>query len=257
MNIIHRSDVGRVRVINEDRAVVSELENGYYVAIVADGMGGHQAGHIASQIAVETVIEQLSTLASNLEDSILSYELEKAILYANEKIFQIASQDVKYHRMGTTIVVALFNQLQWKGYIGYIGDSRAYVISQHTITQLTDDHTLVNELVKCGELQPKEAEHHPRRNVLMRALGTDEQVKVDLLPIIIHPNEVLLLCSDGLTNMLHAHEIKEIIVDHSLTFSNKADRLLKCALTAGGDDNITFILLDRFTRDCMEEGRSS
>ncbi|EPY10167.1 MULTISPECIES: Stp1/IreP family PP2C-type Ser/Thr phosphatase [Paenibacillus] len=257
MRAVQRSDVGRVRAVNEDRAFLSELSNGYYAAIVADGMGGHQAGDIASRLAVETVISELSALPGELDQEMLGSALEQAIIRANQTIFHIASQDEKYHHMGTTIVAALFDKSDWKGFIGYIGDSRAYVINRSGIKQLTDDHTLVNELVKRGQIEPQEAERHPRRNVLIRALGTDEQVEVDLLSVEIRVGDVLLLCSDGLTNMLNAEQIWGVVIDPSLPLPVKADRLLGQALDAGGDDNITIVLLDRLENSVVEEGGSS
>lgn len=253
MRAVQRSDVGRVRAVNEDRVFVSELSNGYYTAIVADGMGGHQAGDIASRLAVETVISELSALPSDLENEMLGSVLEKAIIRANHTIFHIASREDKYHHMGTTIVAVLFDKSEWKGYIGHIGDSRAYMVNRNGIYQLTDDHTLVNELVKRGQIEPQDAERHPQRNVLIRALGTDEQVEVDLLPIEIKVGEALLLCSDGLTNMMSAEQIWGVVMEPSLSLQVKVDRLLGHALDAGGDDNITIVLLDRLDGGVVEE----
>lgn len=256
MKAVHRSNVGRVRAVNEDQAYVTELPNGYYAAIVADGMGGHQAGGIASRLAVETVISELLALPHDLEVGMLEKSLERAIIRANHTIFHLASQNGKYHHMGTTIVAALFDKRQCKGYIGHIGDSRAYLINRQGIQQLTDDHTLVNELVKCGQIEPQDAERHPQRNVLVRALGTDVQVKVDLQSVELSLEDVLLLCSDGLTNMIDAKQIWGIIIDPSLPLPVKADRMLEHALDAGGDDNITIILLDRLGNDVNERGRA-
>lgn len=256
MKAIHRSDIGRVRVVNEDRAYVSKLSNGYYAAIVADGMGGHQAGDTASRLAVETVISELSELPHDLEIGMLEKSLERAIICANHTIFHLASQHEKYHHMGTTIVAVLFDQWQWKGYIGHIGDSRAYLVNDRGIQQLTDDHTLVNELVKRGQIEPQDAERHPQRNVLTRALGTDAQVEVDLQPVELSLGDILLLCSDGLTNMINAEQIWNIIINPSLSLPVKVDRLLEYALDAGGEDNITIILLDRLESDINERGES-
>ncbi|MDU5142263.1 MAG: Stp1/IreP family PP2C-type Ser/Thr phosphatase [Paenibacillus dendritiformis] len=244
MRAVHRSDVGRVRAVNEDRAYVSELANGYDLAVVADGMGGHQAGDIASRLAVETVVSELAALPRQLEQQQLAGALEDAILRANHTIFHIASQDEKYHHMGTTIVAVLFPSGQTSGYIGHIGDSRAYRIGRRGIVQLTEDHTLVNELVKSGQIGPEEAERHPRRNVLVRALGTDEQVKVDIIPVEYGEDDTLLLCSDGLTSMVDEDHIWSTVIDPSLPLSARADRLLSQALEAGGDDNVTVVLLE-------------
>ncbi|UHA74032.1 Stp1/IreP family PP2C-type Ser/Thr phosphatase [Paenibacillus sp. 481] len=255
MKAVHRSDVGRVRAVNEDRAYAAKLPNGYDLYIVADGMGGHQAGDIASRLAVETVAAELKALPEELEQEQLGKALEHAIFRANQTIFQIASQDEKYHHMGTTIVAAIFKDED--GYIGHIGDSRAYRVDRDGIAQLTDDHTLVNELVKSGQIRPEEAERHPRRNVLVRALGTDDQVAVDLKPLTMASGESLLLCSDGLTNMLKSKTIWETVIDPSLPLEVKADRLLTQALEAGGDDNITIVLIERQHSSTEKEGWNS
>ncbi|WP_019424870.1 Stp1/IreP family PP2C-type Ser/Thr phosphatase [Paenibacillus sp. OSY-SE] len=257
MKAVHRSDIGRVRAVNEDRAYVAVLDNGYCLAIVADGMGGHQAGDIASRLAVETVVSELSALPQDLQANQLERALEAAILRANQTIFHIASQDEKYYHMGTTIVAALFDHSQCNGYIGHIGDSRAYSVDRQGILQLTEDHTLVNELVKNGQIEPEEAMRHPRRNVLIRALGTDAQVEVDMKPITLGSGQYLLLCSDGLTNMMNSDQIWSAVIDPSLPLEAKADRLLGQSLDAGGDDNITIVLLEQAESGTMEEGWNS
>ncbi|MCR8845264.1 Stp1/IreP family PP2C-type Ser/Thr phosphatase [Paenibacillus sp. SC116] len=240
MKAVHRSDIGKVRAVNEDRAYAATLPNGYTLVIVADGMGGHQAGDIASRLAVETVVNELRQLPSELDEKDREDALKSAIFRANDTIYHIASQDEKYNNMGTTIVAALLQQEE--GTVAHIGDSRAYIISPQHIRQLTDDHTLVNELLKSGQITQEEANHHPRRNVLTRALGTDARVRVDVAPLRVEQDETLLLCSDGLTNMISTKEIWSTIVDPSLPLEVIADRLIEQAVEAGGDDNVTVIL---------------
>lgn len=175
---VHVSHIGRVRSVNEDSAWIRNLDTGYILGIVADGMGGHLAGDTASRLAVETLVQDLATLEPGLSHASLSAALSDAILHANEVIFRTASTDDKYHNMGTTVVAALLNDAE--GVIGHIGDSRAYKIAGKEVFQLTEDHTLVNELYKNGQISKEDVSHHPRRNVLTRALGTDAEVKVDM-----------------------------------------------------------------------------
>lgn len=243
MNMVQRSDVGRVRTVNEDRSSLQTLQNGYTLAIVADGMGGHQAGDTASHLAVETVTQQLQQLASGLTLAACAEALRAAILRANNVIYELASQDMKYHNMGTTIVAVLLDGL--KGIIGHIGDSRAYIIKDGQIRKLTDDHSLVNELLKSGQISYEESLHHPRRNVLTRALGTDPEVAVDINTFELEPGSVLLLCSDGLSNPVSEDQMVTVAESSNEPLSGKADRLLELALEAGGDDNITVVLLEQ------------
>ncbi|MBM7563505.1 Stp1/IreP family PP2C-type Ser/Thr phosphatase [Paenibacillus sacheonensis] len=236
-----RSDIGRIRLVNEDRGWCEELEPGLVVAIVADGMGGHQAGDVASRLAVDTFREavQGSTAALTVDER--KTLISQAILQANEVVYDTASNNEQYHNMGTTVVAALLTDAN--GVIGHIGDSRAYQWRDGVLTQVTEDHTLVNELVKSGQITPEEAAKHPRRNVLTRALGTDEQVEVDVKGISWQKDDLLLICSDGLSSMIDAAAIIETLQQDELDLDQKADRLVQLALQAGGDDNITVILL--------------
>ena len=168
---VHVSDIGRVRSVNEDSAWVRNLDTGYILGIVADGMGGHHAGDTASRLAVETLCKIWEHWNQVCHMRLCLRLISDAILHANEVIFHTASTDDKYHNMGTTMVAALLNDTE--GVIGHIGDSRAYKIANKAVIQLTEDHTLVNELLKYGQISKEDVSHHPRRNVLTRALGTD------------------------------------------------------------------------------------
>ncbi|WP_028545067.1 Stp1/IreP family PP2C-type Ser/Thr phosphatase [Paenibacillus taiwanensis] len=252
MKAVDRSDVGLVRAVNEDRAYTGILTNGYTLAIVADGMGGHQAGDIASTLAVDTVVRELSSLPEHLEENERGQALKHAILRANDTVYQIASQDEKYNHMGTTIVAAFLKGKS--GVIGHIGDSRAYLINRNRIQQLTEDHSLVYELMKSGQISAEEAERHPRRNVLTRALGTDNQVQVDLNALQLTEGESLLLCSDGLTNMVSVADIWSTVIDPSLPLEVRADRLIEQAIEAGGEDNVTVVLLQGSGAGTEKEG---
>lgn len=242
MNTVHVSHVGRVRSVNEDSVWVRQLEQGYILGIVADGMGGHLAGDTASRLAVETVSQDLTELETELPLSTLSAALSDAILHANEVIYRQAAEDERFHNMGTTVVAVLMNDTS--GIIGHIGDSRAYLISGRNMVQLTEDHTLVNELYKRGQISEEEVQAHPLKNVVTRALGTDEEVNVDIYPVQMESGDVLMLCSDGLSNMVSDEQIRTVVGQTDLLLSERADRLLQLALLAGGDDNITVALFE-------------
>lgn len=227
--------------MNEDRAWAEQKDGGLIVAIVADGMGGHQAGDVASELAMDTFRDALADKDGQLSQDECKMLVRQAILQANEVVFDTARQNERYHNMGTTVVAALMQNE--RGVIGHIGDSRAYILQHGELSQLTEDHTLVNELAKSGQLTPEEAANHPRRNVLTRALGTDAQVEVDIRSISWTAGDMLILCSDGLTNKVEEREIHDTLQSDGLSLDEKAEQLVELALQAGGDDNITVVLL--------------
>jgi protein phosphatase len=239
---VHASNIGRVRSVNEDSVWIGQLPQGYTIGIVADGMGGHQAGDTASRLAVDTIADDLSTLEKGMSFEGMSAAVSDAILHANDVIYSEASKNEKYHNMGTTVEVLLLQETS--GVIGHIGDSRTYKIVNGGAIQLTEDHTLVNELYKNGQISLEEMKTHPRRNVIMRALGTDPEVSVDLYPVTLSAGEALLLCSDGLSNLVSGEHIAKISGMWDVPLDERADRLLQLALLAGGDDNITVALFE-------------
>ncbi|OAB33801.1 Stp1/IreP family PP2C-type Ser/Thr phosphatase [Paenibacillus glacialis] len=239
---IHVSHIGRVRSVNEDSVRVCYTDSGYTLGIVADGMGGHKAGDKASQLAVDTIFADLSTLEKGMSSEGLRAALSDAILHANDVVHREAANNEEYRNMGTTVVVLLMDG--YSGWIGHIGDSRAYKVTDSKAIQLTEDHTLVNELYKSGQITQSELETHPRRNVLTRALGTDAEVTVSFDPVTLDKGEVLLLCSDGLSNMVSCLHLGQVAGIQEITLAERADRLLQLALLAGGDDNITIALFE-------------
>lgn len=240
LRLAYQSDIGRVRMVNEDRAIVQEDLNGWALAIVADGMGGHQAGDIASTMAVELIQDGLQRVNPNLSAEERQRQLQTAIEVANEKIFEFASQRENYHGMGTTVVTVLARDD--RAVIAHIGDSRAYRIRDESIEQLTEDHSLVNELVRSGQISREEANHHPRRNVLTRALGTEPTIEVDVQEITWQPGDLLLLCSDGLSSLVEKNKLLQTVAGEG-ELEAKVQQLVKAALDAGGDDNITVVLI--------------
>ncbi|MFS1513270.1 Stp1/IreP family PP2C-type Ser/Thr phosphatase [Chengkuizengella sp. SCS-71B] len=240
MKSTNKTDVGRTRAVNEDRAAVQTELNGFTLAIVADGMGGHQAGDIASQITIETIQESLQSLEADMTVEECELSIREAIYLANAKIYQLASENEKYKGMGTTVVVALATDELIL--IAHIGDSRAYKYTEEAIIQLTEDHSLVNELLKSGQISPEEAEQHPRRNLLTRALGTEEYVNIEIHRHEWLQHDLLMLCSDGLSSLVNQQDMVHILMKEQ-NIEVTANELIQHALEAGGDDNITVVLL--------------
>lgn len=236
-----RSHVGKVRQVNEDQAWSGVTGDGLTVAIVADGMGGHRAGDVASGLAVDSLVA--SVRAWKREEAIpdKSELVREWIRKANDVVFETASLNEQYHNMGTTVVLAIIEGQN--GWIGHIGDSRAYRYREGRLSQLTEDHTLVNELTKSGQLSPEEAATHPRRNVLTRALGTDRDVAADVQSFDWQPGDRLVLCSDGLSGLVEQARLLQAMEEQDDDLDAKAERLIGLALDAGGDDNVTVVLV--------------
>jgi len=232
-----KSDVGKVRLNNED-AFYFPRESGNFpeLYIVADGMGGHQGGEVASEIAVNEVSSYINShLSPDTDAQKVKRILESSIISANNKILSLASEHNEYSGMGTTITITLFHN---KGlYIGHVGDSRAYRIRDDNIEQLTKDHSLVWQLAEEGRITMEEAKTHPMKNVITKALGTDENIEPDILEFDLKDNDIIVLCSDGLTNMLDNDSIKSIVC--SLEPEEAALKLIEKANSNGGLDNIT------------------
>jgi protein phosphatase len=230
------TDVGLTRLINEDSlCVCPEIE----LFAVADGMGGHQAGEVASRLALQVIEQVLKKRLPKTNDP--SPELLDAVKEANEAVLQAARRKPEWRGMGTTVTVCLKQDEEL--FSAHVGDSRAYLIREETIIQLTEDHTLVHELVKNGGISREQACFHPQRNVLTRALGAEPVVAVDLRRIGIMPRDLLLLCTDGLTAYLRKEEILALLKS-APGLEEGAGNLLREALDRGGADNITIVLVE-------------
>jgi PPM family protein phosphatase len=222
------SDTGRRRRRNEDNYVVAPP-----LFAVADGMGGAQAGEVASQLAA-------SALEAGDSDGLHGIEqIDALIQEANRRIFDRASTDPTASGMGTTMTVALVEEMTVA--IGHVGDSRAYLVRGEQMEQLTDDHSLVNELRKTGKLSEQEAQVHPQRSVITRAVGTDPDVDVDGFTIEAEEGDVFLICSDGLSDMVADEEILELVHTNRDDLHKAVQALVAAANRGGGEDNITAV----------------
>lgn len=235
------TDIGKIREVNQDSYYCCN-KNDMALFIVADGMGGHKAGEIASKMAIDSIkksFEDNSVLVKN--GQILPTELIiRSLKNANVMILEKSKTDESCDGMGTTITLAyIYNN---KIHIGHIGDSRAYLCRNNKLTQLTEDHSLVAELVKNGTISKEEAKFHPQKNIITRALGTDEDVDVDIIIKDIDKDDIYLLCTDGLTNMVNDDLIKNIILS-SNNVQHICERLVYTANEAGGIDNSTAIII--------------
>ena len=227
------TDPGRRRRRNEDAYVAAPP-----LFAIADGMGGAQAGEVASGLAAAVLEEAKGDEHSDVKGE---ERVASLIMEANRRVFQRSNEDAATSGMGTTMTVALVDNSDGTIAFGHVGDSRAYRIRGGELEQLTDDHSLVGELVRSGRLSPEEAETHPQRSVITRALGTEADVDVDTFTTEAEPNDIYLLCSDGLTDMISTREILSV-VEESRDLDAAARSLIDAANAGGGEDNITVVL---------------
>ncbi|MCO4850873.1 protein-serine/threonine phosphatase PrpC [Bacillus vallismortis] len=237
-----KTDTGKIRQHNEDDAGIFKGKDEFVLAVVADGMGGHLAGDVASKMAVKAMGEKWKE-AETIPVAPAACEkwLNEQILAVNSKIYEHAQAHEECQGMGTTIVCALFTGKTVS--VAHIGDSRCYLLQDSDFIQVTEDHSLVNELVRTGEISREDAEHHPRKNVLTKALGTDQSVSIDTRSFDIEPGDKLLLCSDGLTNKVEGTALKDILQSDQAP-QEKVNLLVDKANQNGGEDNITAVLLE-------------
>ncbi len=234
-----RSDIGLKRDTNQDFYFVSQDEN-LPLYILADGMGGEKGGETASRLAIETSREIFEKNRLKLKNKkAIKETIRKAIERSNTKIHKKSLKDKSLEGMGTTLLILYISKN--KLYIGHVGDSRAYYIAR-SIEQLTEDHSLVNALVKSGQLSLEEAKKHPQKNMITRAVGAAAIVESDILSYDYLKEDKILLCSDGLSNMLENEEIYSIM-DSSENVEEICDNLISEALKSGGNDNITTVVV--------------
>ncbi len=240
MKSFYLTDTGRVRSHNEDSVTIVKNASGEHLMIVADGMGGHRAGEVASSM----VVTQIGTRFSNL--STIGSKMD-AVKWLKENVDEVNASILKYGEehtesmgLGTTVVMALLT----KDFLIFvnIGDSSGYVLKNKVLHKITKEHTLVNFLVETGELTPEEAINHPKKNVLMKALGASEKQELDIFDV--DPNvDAILLVSDGLTNMLTMDQVEKVLNDDELKYEDKLIKLIKKCNARGGTDNISIAYL--------------
>lgn len=232
MNFFGFSDIGNKRELNEDFYAAFET-GGMGVLVVADGMGGHNAGEVASSYAVEAIKDSLCENS----DADVAKRLKAAVFSANDIVYKKSKSDDCYSKMGTTAVVCCIKGST--AFFANVGDSRGYIITEDGITQVTEDDSLVSELVRKGKITPEEAKHHPQRNVITKAIGTDESVEPRLSRVPCKAGAVVLLCTDGLTEYVNDDEILEVFKEFNTKDAIK--KLIELALSRGGFDNITAV----------------
>ena len=240
MKSFYLTDTGRVRSHNEDSVTIVKNASGEHLMIVADGMGGHRAGEIASSM----VVTQIGTRFSNL--STIGSKMD-AVKWLKENVDEVNASILKYGEehpesmgLGTTVVMSLLT----KDFLIFvnIGDSSGYVLKNKVLHKITKEHTLVNFLVETGELTPEEAINHPKKNVLMKALGASEKQELDIFDV--DPNvDAILLVTDGLTNMLTMDQVEKVLNDEELKYEDKLIKLIRKCNARGGTDNISIAYL--------------
>lgn len=235
MRITAKSDCGKVRRINQDAIVARILPDGAALCIVCDGMGGANAGDVASRCAAEVISQYvLNSYTSSMDTESLLNLLKNALFSANIEVYDLAVKDESLNGMGTTAVVAIVKNDV--AVVCNIGDSRAYIVNDK-LTQITRDHSVVQELLESGKLTPEEARVHPKKNLITKALGVEERVFPDAFIIPIDKNDKLLLCTDGLSNYVTGDKILDAVNGNQ--FDKIVDILLNEANSNGGGDNIT------------------
>lgn len=240
MKSFYLTDAGKVRTHNEDSVTILKNNNQEYLLIVADGMGGHRAGEVASSLAVTHIGKRFTSISSVGSKLDAVNWMNDNVSEINKKILDYAEENPDSKGLGTTLVMALLT----KEYLifGNIGDSSGYVLKNQKLHKITKDHTLVNLLVQAGDLTEEEAKFHPKKNVLMKALGANEKVELDIFDVETDI-EGVFLCSDGLTNMLTNEQIEKVLIDSELVIEEKIIKLIRKCNARGGTDNISVAYL--------------
>ena len=244
MRIYSATDVGQKRKMNQDYVFASAdpVGNLPNLFVVADGMGGHNAGDYASSHAVGTVVDEIRQDADFNPIKVIRHAIESA----NTEIITQAQNDENLRGMGTTMVVATI--VGHYAYVANVGDSRLYLVNQQ-ILQVTKDHSLVQEMVRMGEINAEQARNHPDKNIITRAPGAERTVDIDFFDLKLEPGNVILMCSDGLSNMVEDSQIREIISDTEKNLEEKGKILISEANRNGGKDNIAVVLIEPFANE--------
>lgn len=252
MKVFSATDVGKIRSINQDYIFTSEdpVGNLPNLFVVADGMGGHNAGDFASHYGVSVMVE---TVRKDTNFNPIKI-IRNGIAAANREILKSSREDSAMAGMGTTMVAACV--VGEYLYVANVGDSRLYLIDDENIKQISQDHSLIAEMVRLGELAPEEARNHPDKNIITRAVGTEENVEIDFFDIKLEKGQWFLMCSDGLSNMVEDNEIQRILGEASKEEKDPSLALIDQANANGGKDNIAVIAVQPFSEEvdkCLEK----
>ncbi len=235
------SDVGKIRDINQDAYYYIE-DDKLPIFIVADGMGGHKAGEVASNLAISTIIRHYESSKQKIlsKEMFIPQFLNESVELANDNLIEEASGDDELKGMGTTVTMCLI--LDDEVYIGHVGDSRAYLLRNGELSQITQDHSLVGELLRIGSITKDEAVNHPKKNIITRALGSNPKINVDVFNRELQNEDKIILCTDGLTNMVTEEKILEILLSSEIP-SAVCSTLVNISNEAGGIDNTTIMII--------------
>ncbi|WP_010649398.1 Stp1/IreP family PP2C-type Ser/Thr phosphatase [Oceanobacillus massiliensis] len=234
------TDRGQVRSHNEDSGGIFYNSNQQLLAVIADGMGGHQAGDVASQLAIDLVRDKWLPQTGISSPEKIETWLSNTVSEVNHSIYEYSLKNKECEGMGTTIVIAIC--LEEFVTIAHVGDSRCYILNENGFKQITNDHSLVNELVRSGQISEDDAEQHPRKNVLLKAMGTETNVSEDILTVEWEAGDRLLLCSDGLSNKLNDEDLAAFIRE-AKDLGDIGSEMIELANERGGEDNISLILV--------------
>lgn len=253
MKSFGKTNIGLVRKVNEDAFYYQrQYEYGKpYLCIIADGMGGHNAGEVASRMAVTEINKFIEKNLNRQEYySLKDYEdlIKEAFLHANEEVYKKSMDSKECVGMGTTLTAVLI--IEYNMIIGHVGDSRVYIIRNESMKRITSDHSYVAELIKNGTIKPEEANKHPQKNLITRAIGTGESIDVDINVLDIKNGDYILMCTDGLSNMLNEDEILNVVKSDK-KIEERCSELIDLANNKGGYDNITVIVVE------VDEGGAS
>lgn len=242
MRIAGKTDTGLVRRSNQDDFAFGRFSDETVWAVVCDGMGGANGGNIASSTAVKVISENITAgYSPDIDTDGFKDLLLNSINAANKRVFDMARAEPSLFGMGTTVVAGLVRKD--KAYIVHAGDSRAYLLSEGQIRQITRDHSIVQEMLECGKLTPDEAKIHPQKNIITRALGVEETLAIDYCTTDLKDNDYLLICTDGLSNHIETGKILETVINCGLDGS--PEELIKLANDDGGSDNITVVVIGK------------
>ena len=239
MRTLGASHVGRVRTSNQDAFICGELTENAAFAVVCDGMGGANGGNIASSIAVRMVADRLvDGYRDAMDEKAVQTLFETAVDEANAAVFEVAMDNADLRGMGTTLVAAVVTEQRVT--VAYVGDSRAYILTHDAIEQISKDHSVVQEMVEQGKITPEQARTHPKKHFLTRAIGVEHETRCECVSAPFPENGTVLLCTDGLTNMVETDTIQLLV--RTFPFEEIPNKLINTANLAGGSDNITVVV---------------